>query len=291
MPKPEGHMTTIDTDPQDTVIKEESVNATTTTHQEVDDAQHEPGADANPNGEETFGEDAEIGQTNDGEVPEETQNTESDPLANIDEEIGKIRSELREEILNEIKQSQAQTQQQQQPPLQLTEEQWSQKEQELGIPRTAIKAMTSQAVMVYNKIKEEVAQMLQERFSGIETDTAIKSVGQEKGFSDINTYRSGINEFLSKYDVKHHSNPELLKTAYYYAKGKSANSNVRRARVESEKNKKISGPARPASPNGANRTPAPKGLNPAQLDVAKHFGMSPEQYSKLKAERGKPISV
>lgn len=289
MPKPEGHMTTIDTDPQDTVMKEEPVNVATTTNQEVDQTESQPGGETDPVGEETFGEDAEIAQSDGGTLQEETQNTEPDPLENIDEEIGKMRSELREEILNEIKQSQQQAQAQQ--PIQLTDEQWAQKEQELGIPRNAIKAMTSQAVMVYNKIKDEVSQMLQERFSGIETDNAIKSVGQEKGFSDINTFRSGINEFLSKYDVKHHSNPELLKTAYFYAKGKSANSNVRRARVESERNKKISGSARPASPNGANRTATTKPLNASQLDVAKHFGMTPEQYSKLKAERGKPISV
>jgi hypothetical protein len=174
-------------------------------------------------------------------------------------------------------------------PQELSEEEWAQKEEEWGVPRTAIKAFTHQSVQVYNRVMEK----LEARFAGIEKDANLRALGQEKGFSDAPALRKGIDEFLANYPAQHHSNPKLLKMAVVYARGLQASKSVQKAGNDRERNRRMGSAARPGAPTPGRR-PVSNGnrpLNATQRDVASKFGMSEGEYERLKADSRKPIAI
>lgn len=177
------------------------------------------------------------------------------------------------------------------PSPELTDEQWTAKEQEVGVDRKAIQFFTGQAMKVYNAIQEA----MDARFAKFEKAEALQSLSRTKGFEDAGRFQKGVDEFLSKYQPKYHSNIELLKMGVIYARGLARSGDVRRANVNSERNKRVAGVARPASPGSASgaRKPNIQGrpLNPSQKEVASKFGMTEQEYRNLQNTRGKPIAV
>ncbi len=171
------------------------------------------------------------------------------------------------------------------PPAELTEEQWAAKETEVGVPRQSIQFFTAQAMKVY----ETVMNHIEERFAKLDKVEGIRGISKEKGFEDATRYQKEIDQYLSRYHPKHHSNPQLLKDAVIYARGLNASKNIQRVRTDQDRNKKIAGPARPSSPNGGKRVPT-VALNASQRDVATKFGMSETEYQKLMKGRGTPIA-
>lgn len=176
-------------------------------------------------------------------------------------------------------------------PAQLTEEQWSAKEQEVGVSRNAIQFFTAQSMKVWNAVQEA----MDARFARFEKAEALQTLSRTKGFEDASRYQKGIDTFLSKYQPKYHSNPELLKMAVVYARGLARSGDVRRAQVSTERNKRIGGPARPSSPgssSGAARKPgaAQRPLSQSQREVMQKFGMTEKEYRGSLEKRGTPIT-
>ena len=163
-------------------------------------------------------------------------------------------------------------------PVQLTEEQWAQKEDEFGMSRRAIQKNISMISTVHDKIMQHI----DERFARIEKDSVISGMAQKPGFADVSRYKGGMDEYLSRYSPSLHTNPELLEQAYFYAKGKASGQNIQRIRKAGEVNRRIAGPARPATPGGAARKPAAPPLNRIERDTAERFGMTEEEYAKYK---------
>ena len=95
-----------------------------------------------------------------------------------------------------------------------------------------------------------------------------------------------MEEFLGDYDESMHSNEKLLKNAYWYAKGKGTGEAVRNAANATERNKRIGGAGRPASPNSGNR-PATVQLTQQQRTLAKNAGMSEKEYAGFLPKRKK----
>jgi len=167
---------------------------------------------------------------------------------------------------------------------QLTEEQWAQKEEEFGMNRRAIERTIGMLTSVHDKIMAHI----EERFARIEKDSVMSAMSKKPGFADASRYKAGMDEFLSRYAPSLHNNPELLEQAYYYAKGKAAGKNIQRARQSNEVNRRIAGPARPASP-AVTRRPGAPALNKIERDTAARFGMSDAEYAKYKVN-GKTVS-
>lgn len=166
----------------------------------------------------------------------------------------------------------------------MTDEDWAKLEQSVGAPRQTIEFFTNQSVKVVNKMMDYI----DSKFAKFEVGDAIANVGKEVGFSDATRYRNEINEFLGDYDTKHWSNPALIKKAVIYARGLNAGKNLTKARTDLERNKKIAGPARPASPaTGMKRTSAPA-LSGAHKEVAAIMGNEAE-YNKFRTRPSRTI--
>lgn len=253
-----------------------------TTNPEINEPVNEPGGDPTVDGGTTTGTDGEdVGTTKEG-----TGQAEENPeggAADVEKPLDP--AALKEEILKELQEKMAP------PPAQreLTEEEWTAREQESGTSRQTIKFFTNQSIKVYNAMREYI----DEKFAGIEKDGAIRSIASEKGFSDAVRYSKEINQYLQKFNPKFHSNPQILRDAVIYARGLNASKNLQRANNDAERNRRIAGTARPSSPGatGGVRRPGTPGLTRDQRDVAAKFGMTDSEYSGLIKKRGTPIAA
>lgn len=176
-------------------------------------------------------------------------------------------------------------------PPQLTEEQWAAKEQEVGVERKAIQFFTAQSMKVWNAVQDA----MDARFAKFEKIEAIRDLSRTKGFEDASRYQKGIDSFLTKYQPKYHSNPELLKMAVIYARGLARSGDVRRAQVSSQRNVRVAGAARPSSPGssaGATRRPGStqRPLTASQREVMQKFGWTEKEYRDSLSTRGTPVT-
>lgn len=157
-----------------------------------------------------------------------------------------------------------------------TPEEWAAMEQEYGVPRGAIERFTRQNVTVYNKIKDE----MDARFAKYEMNDALGDLVKEQGFNDAVRYKKDVTAYLSRYETKHWTNPQLLKDAVIYARGLNANANVQKARTDSQRNVVVAGKGRPASPGGGQRRSNPVPLTKEQKEAAEMMG-SESEYRKF----------
>lgn len=249
------------------------------------DALNEPGAGADdngggedsPDGEAAGGMEDAAGGAGEGAEPGPVDNGAFTPEAR-EQFRAQLREELRSEIMEEMKANQPPT-----PAKEISDEEWVKHEAEWGIPRTAIKATVSRMERVVN----HVMQKMDERFAKFEKGDALRTLSQEKGFNDISRYQKDIDDFLGRYHPKHHSNPDLLKQAVFYARGKNMPSAVKRAATGAERNRKISGIARPASaagPQGKNGA-LKRALTPIERSAARAANMSDQAYLEAKSQR------
>ncbi len=246
------------------------------------DSLNEPEGEPNVDGGGTDPETGEeIGKV-EGAEGEEGANPEPGPGTEnltLDQVRDQLRQELRDEIMTELKQQQVQKE----PAKEISEEEWNKHESEWGIPRSAIKNVVSRM----ERVVMHVMNKMDERFSRFEKGDALRSLGQQPGFNDAARYAKDVDEFLSHYDVKHHSNPELLKRAVIYARGKNMKSTVQRAAQGAERNRRIAGVARPAGSAG----PIGKGmvgkrqLSAIERSAARAAGMSDDEYLKHKGAK------
>lgn len=255
--------------PQDNPTQEERDGVTTETNQEVDNAQPIEGGDPNLNG---GGEDPEAGKAGgENEVPSPGTEEVAEPEPRIEERLQKFEETLLQKFDERLKPITEQ-------PRQITEEQWVEHEKTWGLPRTAIAKTTEQSVKVYNKMKEYVDAEL----GVFKKDLAINSLARDPKFADINSLRSGIDEFLKDFAPRDHSNPQLLQRGYYYSKGLKSSANVTRARVSDEKNRQIAGRIKTGKPDVNVRNKSTKPLTEAERQVAEMLPGGEKEFRDLK---------
>jgi hypothetical protein len=277
MGRPEINGTVIDKSPAEAGA-EGNHELETEAGEETNDALSEPGADAASDG---GAEDQEVGGDVDqeegaagGEEEGAGADVEASSLHDIEKLKEQLRSELRAELSAEMRENQPEPQ-----PKEISDEEWAKHEDNWGIPRKAITATVSRM----ERLAKHFEARLDERLAKFEKNDALRTLASDKGFTDAMRYQKDVDEFLSHYPAKHHSNPDLLKRAVMYSRGKNMKNNVNRARTESERNRRISGAGRPA-PGGA---PVKKGLTSRPLtqierSAARAAGMSDGEYLKLK---------
>ena len=166
----------------------------------------------------------------------------------------------------------------QEPIKERTAEEWAAMEQEWGAPRSTIERVTRQSVTVYNKVMD----VLDARMSKYELSDSLNSLSKEQGFQDANRYKNDITKYLSRYETKHWTNPQLLKDAVIYSRGLNANANVQKARNESERNRVVAGKARPSAPGGGQRRVSLPALTSEQREAAAMMPGGEQQYRQFK---------
>lgn len=252
--------------------------------EKVADGEVEQSGETDSDGREGAGKDGE----NAGEAEGEVDGAEGD-----DKPLTFTRDQFQQAVAEAVQRQLAEAAPKEEaaaPAKELTEEDWAKKEEEWGMPRTAIK----QVGAVSMKVFDAVSKMLDERLSRFERRDSIEALSREPGFADAKALQPGIDQYMKEMEVpsRLQSDPKILKAAAIYARGLGASKRVQKARTESEKNRKISGVARPASPgNGKGKVGGGTGLTPAQKIAAKmHPGGEAGYIKDLKA-RGTPIAA
>jgi hypothetical protein len=268
---------------QDQDTAKDDSNAEDQTGKETADGEAEQSGEADPDGGEGAGKDGEDAGETEGEV---------DGAEGDDKPLSYTRSQFDQAVAEAVQKqlAEAAPKDEPAPAKELTEEEWAKKEEDWGMPRTAIKQVGATAMKVY----DAVSKMLDERLSKFERRDSIDALSREPGFADAKALQPGIDQYMKEMGVpsRMQSDPRILKAAAIYARGLSASKRVQKARTESEKHRKISGVARPASPgNGKGKAGGGTSLTPAQKIAAKlHPGGEAGYIRDLKA-RGTPIAA
>lgn len=247
----------------------------TTEDQTTLDTQPESGAEPNIDGgaeDQAVGE--ETGEV-EGDVSETPEAAKPDPLI----EINKVIEDKFKSLEEKLKPAEP-------APPPIPEEKWVESENKWGVPRTAIQETIRVAMQVKNEIKEYV----DAQFAELRKDSIMADVAKQNGIANYKSLEPGINEFLSAFDSKHHSNPELLKRAMFYARGMNAPKDVKRIQANDEKNRQVVNRIKTGRadvrPSGVN---AQKGLNETQREAAEMIGES--EYLKIKNNKSRVIAV
>lgn len=200
-----------------------------------------PVGTADPDGGKAPGENGEDGGEN--ENPDGTEKVEEEPVE--DPRDAKI-AEL-EASIKEIKERSAKPEEKEAQPKVYTETEKAEIEQRFGgAPFEQVQAFTRVVATAIGRLREE----FQGQFGRTDKAAVISELSKQKEFADIQSYASGIDEFLKKLNPSLHGNKELLQDAYFWAKGRGLKKTVAKAVNSNEKNKRIAGPARPAAPSG-----------------------------------------
>lgn len=235
-----------------------------------------------PSGEENLNAGAEGGEaepgagTDEGEPGAEgsgaepkQEETTPDPLAEFTERMEK-RFELLEKAVKPQERAPA--------PVEPTEEQWAELETKTQMPRAGIKHV---ATMMERGLKA-IERKFEERLSAFESEKVLETVSADPSFSDAKTLKTEVQTYLKKFAPADRSDPELVKDAIIYARGLKSKAAIARAAKGQERNKHITGAARPASPNGGGNT-AQAVLSSAQKQAASMLPGGEAEYRKIQA--------
>ena len=172
-------------------------------------------------------------------------------------------------------------------PKERTQAEWDTLSEKTGQSKEALQYQEGQLVDGLRTL----GSILMKNISGMMAPNAksgiIEEMSKTKDFADIKQYQEGIDEHLKGVDPRHHGNKQLITNAYWIAKGKGLKKAVRNANSNSERNRKIAGPGRPASPsnNGNNSSPT-KGFKMNAMEESmfkssgENMGMNREEYIK-----------
>ena len=224
--------------------------------------------DANQEGSETEGAEG-------GAEPTEVDSKETLIAQMREELIPQLKESLREEIMAEMRQPQQDPEAQYRVP-ELSEEQWAGQEAAWGVARNTIQRITQQAMTLHKDIMSKIDQ----RLAKFEKADSLRSLSQDKAYSDALRYQKDVDEFLQSYDPRSWSNPALLKRAVEWSRGRHLKATVNQVRKDTERNRKISGVARPSAGAGVAKKPgaATRTLTALERDVAARFGMTEKEY-------------
>ena len=199
-----------------------------------------PGGESDLDGGKALGEAGEDG----GEDADKAgvKEGEEEPVDPRDAKIAELEASIKEIRERSEKPAEKET-----SPKAYTETEKAEIEQRFGgAPFEQVQAFTRVIATAIGKLREE----FQGQFSRTDKTTVLGELAKEKEFADIQSYMPGIDEFLKKLNPSLHGNKDILTDAYYWAKGRGLKKAVAKAVNSNEKNKRIAGPARPASPSG-----------------------------------------
>lgn len=260
------------------VLEEENLNGTANADDPENlNPEHQPGEGEDTN---AGGEGGAVDE-NGNPIKEEAQpELTPDPR---DEKIAKLQEQL--DAVNEklVKAPPAPPPQ----PVVLSEEQKEKISQQFGgLPFEQVDALTQYIGSIVHKLKEEIRGNLQSETGSFKKDAAIASMAKQKEYADIRSYTKGMDEFLGEYSPEFHSNPKLLRSAFFYAKGLGLKNTVNKIRNSTETNRRIAGPARPGATGGGKggaETFSYK-LTPSERSAYESFGKdefgSEEEYAR-----------
>lgn len=143
-------------------------------------------------------------------------------------------------------------------------------------------------VNAFTQLVTNGLQMLEQKFMGemsvFKKDAAVMNLAKEKEFADIQSYMPGVNEFLKKFPAQHHSNAEVLKDAYWFAKGKGLKTTVKKIVASQEKNRKVASSLKVSGSKGGDKGGKSFKLTPSERAAYESFGKgtfdSEEEYAR-----------
>ena len=244
-------------------VKEDGIE--NETNQDHNEDGHEP---INPEDTDATGKDEEADEGSGGneEEVEQVEDKETPLLDDKDVKIQKL-----EEEIKGIKDTVARPPAQVSQPKVYTPEERERIEQRFG-------GVPFEGVMAFNQLVAIAVQGIQDKFTEelqqFKKDSVINGLVQQKEFSDIRTYMNGVNEYLNKYPKIHHGKEELLKDAYYYAKGKGVKNTVKKIINRDEKNRRValSTRTRSSGSSGSSSKGTSLKLTPAEESAWQSFG-------------------
>lgn len=261
-------------------------DANTQDQEIVDVSADESNADANAENQDegTEGDSAQ-GENGDGEQGNGDE-VATDKISESDKLVERLEAlaKEQEEIKSLLKEKESK-------PAEWTEEQWAAKEKEVGVNRNAIKYFTNQNVYLYQRIMDGVKEMFDSRFGNFDKSNQLKELSKDPKFADAPKFQKDIDEFLSQFDPKFHSDPRLLKSAVVYARGKNMTKTTAKVRNEGERNRIISGAGRPVGSNGISSKGKVVPLTSYQKKVADLMGGENEYRKFMKSPKSGPAVI
>ncbi len=198
-------------------------------------------------------------------------------------DLGSFKEQLLTDVKDIFKEHIKPKEAEKETPKKVTEEEKIALEAEYGIPYAAIERNEKKMGIMYEKIMDAV----NDKVSGFQKGEALKTLSKTPGYQDAQKYGKEVDSFLSKFDKKHHSDPEMLKMAIDAARGKNMKSEVIKAHNNGERNRKIGGAFRPAG-SGGKKGVASKPLTDMEKQAADRSHMSHTEYRQLKS-KGKAV--
>jgi hypothetical protein len=142
-------------------------------------------------------------------------------------------------------------------PKPMSEEDWKKLEEDWGIaadkdgvPGSFGRKSIQQIARLIGNMSQNLREVLNTELGGFKKEAAIAELAREKGFEDIKVYRKGIDEFLSDFDTRFHSDKKLLKKAVTYARGLTASGKLKKAVNTREMHRKVNTGAAHGKPGG-----------------------------------------
>jgi hypothetical protein len=237
--------------------------------------EHQPAGDENPNGGgEAAGAEAP-GGTEGEESGAEAPDSESEPAAAPADPVAALLEKF-DRRMEEMERRLAAPAAGPAKPADFSDEQWAEIETRTQIPRAGHKHFAG----MIQRGMQALEQKFEERLSGYESERVLDQVASDPAFSDAKTMTKEINAFLSKYSPADRRDPALVKDAVIYSRGLRSKANVARAAAGKDRNKHITGAARPASPGGAGK-PKLRVLSPTQRQAASMLPGGEKQYNEI----------
>ena len=200
-----------------------------------------------------------------------------------DEQIAKLQEQL-DEVNKKLGQAPPAPAPQ---PVPLTPERKAEIEEQFhGMPFEQINAISQYVGAIVSALEKKLTGTLQSETGSFKKDAAIAAMAKQKEYADIRSYTKGMDEFLGEYSPEFHSNPKLLRSAFFYAKGLGLKNTVNKIRNSTETNRRIAGAARPGAAGGGKggaETFSYK-LTPSERSAYESFGKdefnSEEEYAR-----------
>lgn len=229
----------------------------------------EPTGDADSDGVGESGEDGEALEDESGSGSQEDGVSEPDSkseIATLKAELAELRKDRTEPKKQEY-----------------SDEDYARAEKALGIPKAAIQFYTKQMAYMRQSILDAMEEKMGQYVGDLRRDSTVRRLSMDPRFKDAGKYRKDIDGFMAKYHPREAGNMELAEMAYHYAKGKSLNADTARANAGRERNLKIAGSARPASPGSSQPKPRAT-LSAMGKKIADEFGMEHDEAVKWKGK-------
>jgi len=159
-----------------------------------------------------------------------------------------------------------------------TEEEWTALEEKTGSSRGTIEHFENESRTNMVAVARSVKNYVDTMFGGLERDKIIGELASDKEFSDIKSYRKDIDGFLKDIKQENTRDPELIKKAAIYARGKNSKNAVKKAQNTTIKTQKVAMGNKHGKGGGGKKTVTLK--KDAGYYLAKSQGMTDEEQIK-----------